>query len=385
MADDVLTDSEVLSDETPEVILPVEDTVEEEIEDETEEPEEKPQEMDDDKPFPFERPSLSEVKEKFPTLFKEFPIIRDIIFQETEYRKLFPTIDDAKDAVEDTLAYSSLRDSVLSGKADDLLDAVIQTDAKAAERFSTSFLSTLHKKNPDLYVQTITPVFENFVRQMYRSSDENVRNAAIVAAMHLFGDDARDLIEGRKTFSRSLEETPEEKKIKQEREEFENSKLNEFRGSVNQEMLTGMVKLISRGLDPDNTMSEKAKKILVNDILQEVDRSLAADAQHMKVMNARWMRVGKEGLNTASKEKLVSAYLSRAKQVIPSIRDKTRNEFLGIRKKSSDNLRNEIDNKSQRTKEVTSGRGSGNGVGKGILKPSRETYRRMSDIDILNS
>ncbi|MGA2957600.1 MAG: hypothetical protein ABSF48_17985, partial [Thermodesulfobacteriota bacterium] len=55
-------------------------------------------EKEEDKKFPHERYSLSEIKEKYPEIFKEFPGLRDSIFREIEYTKTFPTIEDAKDA-----------------------------------------------------------------------------------------------------------------------------------------------------------------------------------------------------------------------------------------------------------------------------------------------
>ena len=113
-------------------------------------------------------------------------------------------------------------------------------------------------------------------------------------------------------------------------------RLQGFRGAAVADMRSGMIALISRGLDPDKTMSEYAKNTLISDIINQVDAALAADQNHMTVMNARWNRAKKDGFNTASKEKIVSAYLSRAKQVIPSIRDKARDEFLGTRKRSSE-------------------------------------------------
>lgn len=102
----------------------------------------------------------------------------------------------------------------------------------------------------------------------------------------------------------------------------------------------------------------------------------------MSVMNSRWLRTKKEGYTLASKEKIVSAYLSRAKQIIPSIRDKERDAFLGTKKRASQAKVEEIDNKSSKEKTITFGRSGGSGKPE-VLKPSKELYRKMSDMDIL--
>ena len=389
MPNDVLeqTDIELLTDvEEPEIkeSETEEDEVTEVTEVEKDEDKEKSEEKLDE-PFPYERPSIQEIKKEFPDFFKKFPIFRDVVFQETEYRKLFPTIEDAKEAIDDNLAFNGLRDSILAGKTDDLFDAVEQTDKAAAVKLATSFLPTLYKKNQELYTAAVTPLLETLVRKLGGASDENTRNAGLVVAHFLWDKDGFDIVAGKKTFARSTEESDDAKKIREERSKFESEKYSEFRGSVIADMQSGMERLITRGLDPDGTMSDYAKKTLINDIISQVDKSLSADNGHMNVMNSRWLRARKEGLNTASKEKIVSAYLSRAKQVIPSIRDKARNDFLGIRRKSSEAKSEEIDNKSSKIKEVVSGRSGGNSSDKIVLKPSRDLYRKMSDIDILNS
>jgi len=380
------SEEEVVEKEDEEETIGAAEITEEDKEEKEDETEKKPDEQSEseDKPFPYERPSIQEIKKEFPDFFKKFPIFRDVVFREIEYTKMFPTIEDAKEAVEDNIAFNGLRDSVLSGNPTELLNAVTETDKKAAEKFALNFLPALHKNHNELYVATITPLFENLIRTVAKSENENQRNAALVMAKWLWGEEGFAIAEGKKTFARNLEESEDEKKLKKEREEFETSKYTEFRTSVLGEMQSGLAKMITRGLDPDNTMSERAKQTLVKEIIEEVDKAMASDSSHMTNMNARWLRSRKEGLNSASKEKIVSAYLSRAKQVIPSIRDKVRNDFLGVRKKTSEKKVEEITSKSSTTKEVVSGRSS-NGSGKEVIKPTKELYRKMSDIDILNS
>jgi hypothetical protein len=383
----VVDDAELLNNEDDKLTI---DELTDNVEPETEEPEEKePEEkdedkikkIDEDKPFPYERPSISEIKAKYPEFFKDFPIFRDVVFREIEYTKVFPTIEDAKEANDDSIALSGLRDSVLAGKSEDIFDAINETDKKASERFAISFLPTLHKKDQALYSAAVTPLFENLCRHLYSSSDENTRNAALVAAQFLFGKDGEAIAAGEKTFAKKLEESEDEKNLKSEREKFQLEQYNGFRQNVLGDLGSQRRSLIVRGLDPQKVLTDTQKDMLVERIEKLVDQQLAADQSHMSIMNARWLRSKKEGFNTASKEKIVSAYLSRAKQIIPSIRDKERDAFLGTKKRAAEKKVEEIDNKSSKTKEITSGRSSS---GKPeVLKPSKELYRKMSDFDIL--
>src|SRR5277367_511890 len=377
------SDTELLNDadvEIPEEI-PEETEDKPDGEDTDEKEEEKKLAADEDKPFPHELPSFYEIKKEFPEFFKKFPVFRDMVFQSVEYRKMFPTVEDAREAVDDVIAFNGLRDSVLAGKTEDLLNAVEAADKAALTKMSTTFLPTLYKKNQELYVQAVTPIFENLSRAMFRSDNENTRNAATVLAHFMWGKDGESILKGEKTFVRNVEESDDEKRLKKEREDFETSKYNEFRGTCMSEMTSGMTRIITKGLDPDGTMSDYAKKTLITDIIAQVDKALTADASHMSVMNSRWLRTKREGYNLASKEKIVSAYLSRAKQVIPSIRDKARDDFFGNKRKSSESKLKKIDEVSSR-KELVSGKSAPNGTGKQILKPDRALYRKMSDLDI---
>lgn len=385
---DPKTDVEELNEEELEVKVP-EDKEPKEDEEEPEEDDEDDKDKieakdDEDKPFPYERPSIQEIKKEFPDFFKKFPIFRDVVFREIEFTKRFATVEDAEEAVQDNIAYHGLRDGVLAGKAEDLVEAIYTSDKDAAERFSLSFLPALQKKDPNLYASTITPLFENTVRQMGRSKDENERNAAIVLAAWLWNEDvARDVVEGKKTFSKSLEESPESKKIKEERAAHETERFNQFQDGVLGEIRTERAKLVLRGLDPDDSMTTSQKEMLVERIINLADKALTSDKSHLSVMDSRWLRAKKDGFNSESKAKIVAAYLARAKQVIPSIRDKERDAFLGTKRKVSQKKVEEIDKKSPE-KAVTSGRVSGSNNGKlSTLKPSRELYRKMSDIDIL--
>jgi hypothetical protein len=382
----VETDNELLNDEVPEVedeeLIETDEEKEEEDKENKEKDKDEEEKKEDDR-FPHERYSLSEIREKYPEIFKEFPGLRDSIFREIEYTKTFPTIEDAKDALEDSIALSGLRESVLAGKSEDVLDAIEQTDKKAAEKFVTTFLPTLYKKNNELYTAAVTPLFETLVRNLGRQGDENLRNAGLVVAHFIWGDNGIKIAKGEATFAKSTEPSEEEKRLGEERNKLYTEQFTGFQNTVLSDLATQRKSLIMRGLDPDKSMTEGQREMLFERIEKLVDQALAADASHMSVMNARWLRSKKEGFNSASKDKIVAAYLSRAKQVIPSIREKERNAFLGTRGKAAKSKIEEIDTKSSREKTITSGRVSGSS--KEVLKPTKELFRKMSDIDILNA
>jgi hypothetical protein len=375
MPEDILTDDEVLAiDEEDEEVGAV-------VEDEEDDEELETKEVDEDKPFPFERPLIKDIKTKYPELFKDFPTVRDSLFQETEYRKIFPSLDDAKEAVEDNIAFNGLRDSVLSGDPKPLINAIDETDTKGLTKFAHSFLPALRDKSAKMYGEVITPLFENFVRQLGNSRDENDRNAALVAARFLFGSDGDAIVEGKKTLARVIEESEDEKKLNAERNKIADDQYKSFHGQVVGELDSGITKIISRGLDPDGTMTDAAKRMLIKEIKEEVGRVLQSDANHIKIMDSHWLRSKRKGFNAASKDTIVSAYLSRAKSVVGPIRDKARNEFLGVRKKTSEKTSEKI---VTGQKPIVSGKSGNDRQVTKVTSPRKIDWRKTSDDDILN-
>src|ERR1017187_1853317 len=292
MPEEVLTDVDILDEpiideplvDEPEVEEPeIEETDEEK--EAKEKDEDKVKKIDEDKPFPYERPSIGEIKAKFPDFFKEFPIFRDVVFREIEYTKLYPTIEDAKEAQDDSLALTGLRESVLEGKSEDIFNAIEQTDKKAATRFATTFLPTLFEKHNELYVQAITPVLETLVRKLAGTGNENSRNAALVIAEYLWPNQGEGIVNGTKTFARSTEESEEEKRIKEERTKWNSDQYDGFKSNVLGDLGTQRRSLISRGLDPQKTMTEGQREMLIERIEKLVDQALVADTSHMSTMN----------------------------------------------------------------------------------------------------
>src|SRR5208337_3668946 len=127
-------------EETP-VVLPVEEEEEEgEVEEEEGEEEEEPS---PELTHPFDRPSLKVVEEAFPGLLKKFPSLRDMYFREAEYSKLFPTVDDAKEANENNTAFLSMREDIFQGNGSKLFSSIKEVNEKDLEKFSTTVLPTL--------------------------------------------------------------------------------------------------------------------------------------------------------------------------------------------------------------------------------------------------
>ena len=358
-----------------------EEVKEEEQEEEKEEEEEQEEEEEEPKKIPYGRPTIREIKAKYPDFFKDFPSLRDAFFREQEYTQLFPTVEDAREAFEDIEAFRNLQDSVLSGDPKPLLDSIEQADSKALGKFAASFLPSLYKRDTALYTEVVTPLFENMVRSMYQqgmtSGDSDLANAALHASKYLF--DTEEVASGKKSVSRRREESPEEKEVEEQRRALNLERYQEFYKSVASEIDQSLRSIVSRDFDPDGVFTPFLKRKCIEEVIDQVGAALEADANHMAVMKSHWTRAGRNGYSRESKDKIVAAYLARARSLIPAIRDKVRREALGTTVKASRKTKEAAENKRS-PKESPTG-----------APPSKPTsvdarqidWRKTSDLDFL--
>lgn len=354
------------------------DDDEEEEEDEGEEDEGDEEEEGKKPNIPFDRPTVKELKAAFPDIFTKFPSLKEAYFREIEFTKLFPTVEEAKEAFTDNQAFEVLQDSALAGDSALLLKSVEETDPKAFQLFAATFLPNLYKQNQEVYTAAVTPLFENLVRAAYKSSEENVKNSAVNIAIYLWGEDvAEDICQGKKTFSQQEKLTADQKKAQTDRETQNSQKFRETFGTVETEINESLKTLILRDFDPEKAFPKFVRNQLVDTVIQRIHQQLTTDKGHASVMQARWKRAKSNGYTNEDRSKIVSTFLARAKSLIPATSDKVRRLAMGKQERNSER---EIKRGTPTKKEALGGRPSGGGKRSGKEAPD---YRKMSDAEIL--
>lgn len=388
-------DLEDLNDETTQV---EQSEIEGEIQEEDEEPDEdiesddeppEPEETPEISTHPFERPSLKSVEEKFPGLLKAFPSLRDMYFREAEYSKIFPTIDDAKEADENNIAFNSIRESIYQGDGNKLFSAIKETGDKELEKFSTNILPTLFKVHPQSFWRAANPLVEDIARNMFnkgnKENNESLKNAALYLSDYFFGN--TEIAEGKKTSIIKVEDNSE---VNKEREKFDNERGTAFRSGIENDVRSELIKLIEGSdpktgknrLDPDSVFSPFIKTTIIDRIISDLGSQLTSDKDHIKFMDSLWSSSKRNGRTDKDKVRIISAYLARAKSLIPSLRSKYVSEALGQKTRVSSGTKKKSEEISSRSDSGTLGRGS-NGKEKNY-NPKSIDYSKTSDADILN-
>lgn len=373
---------------------------EEEKEEENEEDLEEENEENDDEEKKFKKtkvneedsenveiPSFKAVIKKYPNLFKDFPHFRHVFFHAKEYREIFPTLEEARGAVEDLKAFKDLEDSLVSGKPEDIIkviESINELDEKAVPNLANNFLSSIRKVNQDLYFQVITPELVNFTRQMYRAGvkngNDNLKNAALVASLHFFDDPK--IASGEKDIklpNAQKKEDVKDDKLERERANFRQEKYSALYNDVVSSFDSQLAEAISDGLDPKNNMTEGIKELIVEKVMKEISKVLSSSKIHSNKMTSLWRRAGDDGFSSSHKSRIVSASLGAAKEIMPRIRAKVRASVLGIRERHSEEQTGSREKRVEPKSTVGGGRQSSNGK----IDPKKVDWRKTSDLDFI--
>jgi len=363
-----IDDETGLTEELPEEVKELEEKLEEKVEEEPKE----------DK-FPYDRPTVTDINKAFPEFFKKFPAFKDVMFREKEFTMLFPTVEIAKDAAEASEALSDFRGDLFEGTGEKFTKAL--DEAGELDKFSSNFLTNLQKSNKDAYWNAVTPTLQNMVRAVWREgvkrNDDNLKLSAENVSIYLF--DTAEVAQGKK--SAVVEKQPEDPKIKAERADMQREKFNTFRIDVLQECSKGAASQLD--LDKFKQLTPKMKTILAREIITEVDNTIAKDEAHMKFVNSLWKRTQQSGYTNEIKSRIISAYLERAKSLVPSIRRRLLTEALG-NTPSEAKRKLEVSERAQSRREPGSGGRPANGGRVSVPSAKSVNWDKTTDMDFLN-
>ena len=347
---------------------------EEDAEDEEKEPEEEP-EPDVEDLEEADRTTVKAVTKKYPTVFKEFPELRQGLFLSRQYQEVFATPDEAASAKEVTETYNYFQDKLLQGSSAELLQSLRESgDIKSYQAFADNFLPTLFHADQNLYYKAVQPVLQTALFSAFRegmeSDNKNLALAARWINKWLFNSD-----EIKPPSARPENKIdPERQQFLEERARWETERFgNEYSG-VASEIYSDLKKNIVKDIDPNNQLGEYTKKKLVDDVISEVGKLLEQDKAHIRMMDSLWDNFRKSGMPRGGKTRIKDTYLARALRLLPGVKSRLRAEALGRKTKSS--LPQKSNGSGQRPAQKT---GS-----KGTKKVDLKDTKGMSDLDILN-
>src|SRR5215467_11549820 len=171
------------ADETPEEELEEVDELAE-IEAELQEPDDEDLEL----VTPVRR---RDILAKYPQLFKEFPYLEKAYYREQQYTEIFPTLEDARTAIEKSETLDNFEQDVMSGNLTTILQTVKDTNPNAFYKIVDTYLPTLSRVDQQAYFHLLGNIgrmtIATMVQEARKSNNEDLEKAALVLNRFMFG------------------------------------------------------------------------------------------------------------------------------------------------------------------------------------------------------
>ncbi len=362
----------------PKVTKDEEKAPEEESEEETkEEPiklagesgetEEEQPEIDEDKLDLIAPARRQEILKKYPQLFKDFPHLEKAYYRDQQYNEMFSTPEDAKQVIDVANQYNYYSEQLAKGDTTSVLKTVKENDPQAYGKIVDNYLLTLKNVDEKAFFHVVGNTIKSTVAAMANTAQQNNDEELLTAARALY-----KFVNGNTNYTPpqpyskpdNPQETEEVNRLTRDRLEFFQQQLDTVQTDL-QSRVDGVLKnTIDQNMDPRGSMTNYVKKVAVNEAMTNVQKAIDTDSQFRRVLDRLWEKAAEDRFSKASIEKIRSAYLSKAKTLLPDSIKKSRNEALrGLGKRVKDDTDDNSDN-SNKTKRTTAPQTLRSSIGK---------------------
>ena len=325
------------------------------------------------------RPTVKAIKAKYPDLFKDFPELKHAFFTLPRYQELFADPDQAQEAYEKAGEFDKMESSIVDkGDPSLLIKTLAENNPRALKKMIASFPDSVRTNFEDGYIALTTPIIEELLYHAFQHGTKTNNKNLSLAARHLSnfvfanGGEILDVSQRKKSEPSEAEKQLEVERAQNSRDKFENA-VKAIMPPV-ESALDGFLNNKLEGLTPFE------RKAVVRETRAEVDDKLKKDSAFQSTLTRLWDRAKLENYSDASKERIKTAWLSRAKQAALPIRSRLRQEALDARSGEG--------NKSERTegRKRTFPTGGQNRFGgrEKVLDPRKIDWHKTSDMDIIN-
>lgn len=295
------------AEETPEG----EEEIIEEIPEEEEKPEEEEQSEEEEETEEQKKDSLfkqiasSKEGKKF---LKEHPELRTAYFENKQFKEVFTSVEDAKEAATQSEILQKISAELQQGDPKEIINYL-----KEAPEVLTQFSRNLIKNlPPQVLTDAIAPSVINLLKEVKEAAklhkNEDLENSVGWISKYLFNN----------------HELPEIKDKPVEKKEEVNPLLAQVEKNFNEEVVddvkTELNNLVDLSLASLKAAKPSVKKSIANDIKEELDKVFDADIAHKKLMSKLWQDAKKSNFSKQAKASIKSAYLAAVKKRLPEVR-----------------------------------------------------------------
>ena len=327
-----------------------------------------------------------EILAKYPNLFKEFPYLEKAYYREQQYTEIFPTLDDAKTAIEKSETLDNFEQDVMSGNLTTILQTVKDSNPNTFLRIADGWLNTLSQVDEKAYFHVLGNIgkmtIAGMVREAKRSGNEELGKAAHILNQFMFG--TSDYTPPSHLAKEEREEdNTREKQISDRERQFVTQQFESARDDLNTRVNNAFVKTIDQNLDPRESMTAYVKKNATREAMDLLDRLINQDTRFRTLVDKLWDRAFQSNFSRKSLDDIRSAYTAKGKSLLPAVIKKARNEALrGMGKRVREDSSEE---RPSRKGPVPGGRPSSQNSKGGKITEAKDIPKGMSTLEFLNS
>lgn len=324
-----------------------------------------------------------EILAKYPKLFKDFPYLEKAYYREQQFTEVYPTIDDAKSAATKARALDQVDQEIMNGDISSVLNAAKQHNTETFNKIADNYLPTLRAIDQQAYYHVIGNVIKDTIITMVKEGrnlgDQGapLQAAANVLNQFIFGSQQ---FTPPRNLSRQVD--PTEQNRQQQIQQEEHSRIyNQFettRGDLQTRADNVLKSTIDQHIDPKKSMSDYVRKNATKDAFVTLESLIDKDTRFRGLLDRLWEKAFEQRFDKESTDRIKSAYLSKAKTLLPSVIKKARNEALrGARSQGSDDEEVMIPKKGP----AVSGRSTPPSSGK--IRKASDIPKGMSTLEFL--
>jgi hypothetical protein len=241
----------------------------------------------------------------------------------------------------------------------------------------------LNKVDSNAYYHVLGNVIKNTITAMVtegrRGNNETLQAAATVLNQFVFG--TSDFVPPTKLVKEEeKKDTSKEDAIKERERAFTQRQFETARDDLTTKVDNVLKATIEGNIDPKGSMTDYVKRVAVRESIESLSGLIEQDTRFHSILDRLWEKAFEDNFSRSSLDRIRSAYLSKAKTLLPSIIKKQRNEALkGLGKRVRDDSES-----PERKSPLPVGKSTTPSYsGKSVREQAQKIPRNMKTIDFL--
>lgn len=336
LAEDEPSEPEKL-DLTPKTKSTKDELDEKDEKDETDESEDELKELEEELAGPKEEKlelvtpvRRKEILAKYPNLFKDFPYLENAYYREQQFTEILGTIEDARTAASKADILDRFEAEILGGSTENVLKAVKNENPEGFNKLVDDYLPTLARVDENAYMHLLGNITKHtivaMVKEARSSGNDVLQNAAAILNQFVFG--TTNFTPAKNLSKQNPQEQAQNEQVNQRELMFVQQQFESTNGDINTRVNNTLKNTVEAHIDPRGTMSEYVKKKAIGDAMDTLAGLMEKDTRFRTLTDKLWEQSFKENFSAGSRDRIRSAFLAKAKTLLPSVIKKARNDAL---------------------------------------------------------